>query len=172
ATQCLVVMRPKTMEVRFEGAAASGVTAKDLILALIGRIGTAGATGHVIEYTGEAIRRLSMEGRMTVCNMSIEAGARAGMIAPDDTTFTYLAGRPRAPEGERLTRAVARWGRLRSDDGATYDTRVTLDASAGAPQGTWGANTGMGADSPGRVPDPAGCATAAERQAGERALAY
>src|SRR6184192_1524376 len=114
ATQCLVVMRPKTMEVRFEGAAASGVTAKDLILALIGRIGTAGATGHVIEYTGEAIRGLSMEGRMTVCNMSIEAGARAGMIAPDDTTFTYLAGRPRArgraayPGGRALAPAEER----------------------------------------------------------------
>src|SRR5438445_797352 len=161
ATQCLVVMRPKTMEVRFDGAPAPGVTAKDLILALIGRIGTAGATGHVIEYTGEAIRGLSMEGRMTVCNMSIEAGARAGMIAPDETTFAYLAGRPRAPEGERLTRAVARWGRLRSDDGATYDTRVTLDASAGAPQVTWGTNPGMVADITGLGSDRAGCARCA-----------
>src|SRR6184192_982152 len=121
ATQCLVVMRPKTMEVRFEGAPAPGVTAKDLILALIGRIGTAGATGHVIEYTGAAIRGLSMEGRMTVCNMSIEAGARAGMIAPDETTFGYLEGRPRAPAGEPFTRAVARWRRLASDEGAVYD---------------------------------------------------
>src|ERR1044072_8667362 len=108
ATQCIMQSRPRTMEVRFEGSPAAGVTAKDLVLALIRRIGTAGATGHVIEYTGDAIRGLSMEGRMTVCNMSIEAGARAGMIAPDDTTFAYLAGRPRAPEGERFTRAVAR----------------------------------------------------------------
>src|ERR1043166_8705431 len=139
-------IRGLSMEVRFEGAPAPGVTAKDLILALIGRIGTAGATGHVIEYTGDAIRGLSMEGRMTVCNMSIEAGARAGMIAPDDTTFAYLAGRPRAPEGERFTRAVARWRRLGTDDGATYDTRVTLDAANLAPQVTWGTNPGMVAD--------------------------
>src|SRR5437588_10219499 len=138
------------MEARVTGALAPGVTAKDVILALIGRIGTAGATGHVIEYTGEAIRRLSMEGRMTVCNMSIEAGARAGMIAPDDTTFTYLAGRPRAPEGERLTRAVARWRRLKSDDGATDDTRVTVDAASVAPQVTWGTNPGMVADNTAR----------------------
>jgi len=172
ATQCLVVMRPKTMEVRFEGAPAPGVTAKDLILALIGRIGTAGATGHVIEYTGDAIRGLSMEGRMTVCNMSIEAGARAGMIAPDDTTFAYLVGRPRAPAGERLTRAVARWRRLRSDDDAIYDARVTLDAASIAPQVTWGTNPGMVADITARVPDPADFATAAEREAAERALAY
>jgi len=172
ATQCLVVMRPKTMEVRFEGAPAPGVTAKDLILALIGRIGTAGATGHVIEYTGAAIRGLSMEGRMTVCNMSIEAGARAGMIAPDDTTFGYLEGRARAPAGERFTRAVARWRRLASDEGAVYDTRVTLDAASLAPQVTWGTNPGMVADITARVPDPAGIASAAEREAVERALAY
>src|SRR5256712_8159154 len=159
ATQCLVVMRPKTMEVRFDGAPAPGVTAKDLILALIGRIGTAGATGHVIEYTGEAIRGLSMEGRMTVCNMSIEAGARAGVIAPDETTFAYPPRRPPPPEGERLTPPGARRGRRRSDDGATHDTRVTLDASALAPQVTWGTNPRMAAAITGRVPDPAGCAT-------------
>ncbi len=129
ATQCLVWSEPRTMEARLSGAAGPGVTAKDLILALIGSIGTAGATGHVIEYTGDAIRALSMEQRMTVCNMSIEAGARAGMIAPDETTFTYLAGRPRAPTGAAWTRAVAAWRGLQSDPGATYDRRVTLDAA-------------------------------------------
>ncbi len=172
ATQCLVLARPKTMEVRFEGALGPGVTAKDMILALIGRIGTAGAAGHVIEYTGEAIRRLSMEGRMTVCNMSIEAGARAGMIAPDETTFAYLAGRPRAPEGARWAMAVARWRALRSDAGVGCDARVTLDATAIAPQVTWGTSPGMVAEITGRVPDPAGFPTAAERRAAERALIY
>src|SRR5947199_173901 len=171
-TQCLVQKRPNTMEVRVDGALPRGVTAKDVILGIIGRVGVDGAVGHVIEYTGGAIRGLSMEGRMTVCNMSIEAGARAGMIAPDDTTFTYLAGRPRAPEGERLTRAVARWRRLKSDDGATYDARVAVDAASVAPQVTWGTNPGMVADITARVPDPAGFASAAERQAVERALAY
>src|SRR5213596_3243055 len=117
------------MEARVTGALAPGVTAKDVILALIGRIGTAGATGHVIEYTGEAIRALSMEERMTVCNMSIEAGARAGMIAPDETTVAYLKGRPRAPSGAAWTRAAEQWKRLRTDPGATYDKRVELDAS-------------------------------------------
>ena len=136
ATQCLVLSRPKTMEVRFDGALSPGVTPKDMILGLIGRIGTAGATGYVIEYTGEAIWRLSMEGRMTVCNMSIEAGARAGMIAPDETTFAYLEGRPRAPQGERFGRAVAGWRALRADPGARYDARVCLDASTLAPQVT------------------------------------
>src|SRR5437899_2779571 len=172
ATQCLVCARPATMEAHVTGSLADGVTAKDLILALIGRIGTAGATGHVIEYTGTAIRALSMEERMTVCNMSIEGGARAGMIAPDDTTFAYLAGRPRAPEGERFTRAVAGWRRLASDERAVYDTRVTLDAASLAPQVTWGTNPGMVADITARVPDPAGIASAAEREAVERALAY
>jgi len=172
ATQCLVLARPRTMEVRFDGAPGPGVTAKDMILALIGRIGTAGATGCVIEYTGEAIWRLSMEGRMTVCNMSIEAGARAGMIAPDETTFAYLAGRPRAPEGERFARAVERWRALRTDDGAHYDARVTVDAGTIAPQVTWGTNPGMVTDITGRVPDPAGFTTEAERRAAARALAY
>src|SRR5256714_4770183 len=165
-------MRPRTMEVRFEGAPAPGVTAKDLILALIGRIGTAGANGLVIEYAGAAIRGLSVEGRMTVCNMSIEAGGRAGMTAPDERTFDYLQGRPRAPAGERFTRAVARWRRLASDEGAVYDARVTLDAASLAPQVTWGTNPGMVAGITGRVPDPAGIAIAAEREAVERALAY
>ncbi|HZI23377.1 MAG TPA: 3-isopropylmalate dehydratase large subunit [Gemmatimonadales bacterium] len=172
ATQCLVLSRPKTMEVRFEGVLAPGITAKDLILALIGRIGTAGATGHVIEYTGDAIGRLSMEGRMTVCNMSIEAGARAGMIGPDETTFAYLAGRPRAPQGERFTRAVDRWRALATDACASYDARVTLDASAIAPQVTWGTNPGMVAEITARVPNPADYATVVERQAVERALVY
>ena len=172
ATQCLVLARPKTMEVRFEGAVASGITAKDLILALIGRIGTAGATGYVVEYTGDAIARLSMEGRMTVCNMSIEAGARAGMIGPDETTYAYLAGRPRVPQGEQFTRAVARWRGLATDAGASYDARVTLDASRIAPQVTWGTNPGMVAEITARVPDPADFATVAERQAVERALVY
>ena len=172
ATQCLVLQRPKTMEVRFDGATGPGVTAKDMILALIGRIGTAGATGYVLEYTGEAIRRLSMEGRMTVCNMSIEAGARAGMIAPDETTFAYVAGRPRAPQGADWDRAVERWRALASDLGARYDARVTLDAAAIAPQVTWGTSPGMVAEITGRVPDPAGLASEAERRAAERALAY
>jgi 3-isopropylmalate/(R)-2-methylmalate dehydratase large subunit len=172
ATQCLVVARPKTMEVRVEGALGPGVTAKDLILALIGRIGTAGATGHVIEYTGGAIRSLSMEGRMTVCNMSIEAGARAGMIAPDETTFAYLADRPRAPQGTGFARALERWRTLPSDHGAAYDASVTLDAPRIAPQVTWGTSPGMVAEITGRVPDPAGFPTEAERRAAERALQY
>ena len=174
ATQCLVASRPKTMEVRFDGTLGPGVTAKDMILALIGRIGTAGATGHVIEYRGDAVRRLSMEGRMTVCNMSIEAGARAGMIAPDDVTFAYLAGRPRAPEGEGggFRRAVAGWRALGTDEGAEFDARVTLAADTIAPQVTWGTSPGMVVEITGRVPDPAGFASAAERQAAERALQY
>src|SRR5206468_2401876 len=176
ATQCLVASRPKTMEVRFDGTLGPGVTAKDMILALIGRIGTAGATGHVIEYSGDAVRRLSMEGRMTVCNMSIEAGARAGMIAPDDVTFAYLAGRPRAPEGEGegggFRRAVEGWRALGTDEGAEFDARVTLAAGAIAPQVTWGTSPGMVVEITGRVPDPAGFASAAERQAAERALQY
>ncbi len=172
ATQCLVLARPKTMEVRVAGALGPGVTAKDLILALIGRLGTAGATGHVIEYTGEAIRSLSMEGRMTVCNMSIEAGARAGMIAPDETTFAYLADRPRAPQGAHFARALERWRTLPTDDGAAYDATVTLDAPGIAPQVTWGTNPGMVAEITGRVPDPAAFPTDAERRAAERALQY
>src|SRR5205809_6356244 len=136
ATQCLVWSKPETMEARVTGTLAPGVTAKDLILALIGRIGTAGATGHVIEYTGDAIRALTMEERMTVCNMSIEAGARAGMIAPDETTFAYLAGRPRAPAGAAWTPAVETWHELRTDPGGTYDSSVTLCALHRAPQAT------------------------------------
>src|SRR6184192_3875899 len=135
ATQCLVAMRPRTMEARFEGAPAPGVTAKDLVLALIGRIGTAGATGHVIEYTGSGVRGLSMEGRMTVCNMSIEAGARAGMIAPDETTFAYLR--------ERGVEIDERWRELPSDPDAEFDREVVIDVTAIKPQVTWGTNPGM-----------------------------
>ena len=160
------------MEARLTGTAGPGVTAKDLILALIGSIGTAGATGHVIEYTGDAIRALSMEERMTVCNMSIEAGARAGMIAPDETTFAYLAGRPRAPTGAAWTRAVEAWRGLQSDPGATYDRRVTLDAARVPPQVTWGTSPGMVTGVTGAVPDPADYPTDDERRAVSRALEY
>ena len=172
ATQCVVWSRPGTMEARLEGNRAPGVTAKDLILALIGRIGTAGATGHVIEYTGSAIRALSMEERMTVCNMSIEAGARAGMIAPDGTTENYLRGRPRAPQGAAWDRAVGKWRALATDPGATYDRTVSLDASAIAPQVTWGTSPGMVAAITERVPDPRDFTTDGERRAATRALEY
>ena len=172
ATQCLVLSKPHTMEARFTGRRSLGVTAKDLILALIGQIGTAGATGHVLEYTGEAIRALSMEERMTVCNMSIEAGARAGMIAPDETTFAYLEGRPRAPHNRDWGRAVEAWRHLASDPGATYDRRVDLDVTAVGPQVTWGTSPGMVTDIRGYVPNPADFPTPDERQAVERALAY
>jgi len=172
ATQCLVLAKPRNLEAHFTGVRAAGVSAKDLILALIGRIGTAGAAGHVIEYTGEAIRALSMEERMTVCNMSIEAGARAGLIAPDETTFDYLRGRPRAPAGGAWDSAVERWRTLRTDPGARYDTRVTLDASCVAPQVTWGTHPGMVVDITGRVPNPADLPTDHERRAAARALEY
>ncbi len=172
ATQCLVQSKPKTMVVRFEGRPPAGVGAKDLVLALIGRIGTGGATGHVLEYAGEAIRALSMEGRMTVCNMSIEAGGRAGMIAPDDTTFAYLERRPRAPTGGAWGQAVARWRELATDPGARYDRELTLDTSRLAPQVTWGTNPGMVADITGAVPDPADYEREADRQAVARALEY
>jgi 3-isopropylmalate/(R)-2-methylmalate dehydratase large subunit len=172
ATQCLVQTRPKTMVVRFEGRPGPGVGAKDFVLALIGRIGTGGATGHVIEYAGEAIRGLSMEGRMTVCNMSIEAGARAGMIAPDETTFAYLEGRARVPAGAAWSRAVARWQSLATDAGAGYDHEIALDTSRLAPQVTWGTNPGMVADITGTVPDPADYRTEGDRRAVAQALAY
>jgi len=172
ATQCLVQARPRTMEVRFAGRPAAGVTPKDFILALIGRIGIGGAAGHVIEYTGEAVRSLTMEGRMTVCNMSIEAGARAGMIAPDEVTFAYLRGRPRAPTGAAWDRATAAWRELGSDAGARYDREVVLDTSTLAPQVTWGTNPGMVTDITGRVPDPSELEVESERRAAERALEY
>jgi len=171
ATQCIVLAKPKNLEARITGSRAPGVSAKDLILALIGKIGTAGAAGHVIEYTGDAIRALSMEERMTVCNMSIEAGARAGMIAPDDVTFAYLHGRPRAPTGAAWTAALSRWRTLRSDPSARYDAQVQLDASKVGPQVTWGTTPGMVADIGGRVPDPAKLPET-EREAAVRALEY
>ena len=172
ATQCVVQARPRTMDIHFAGLPEPGISAKDLILAVIRQIGTAGATGHVIEYTGEAIRALSMEARMTVCNMSIEAGARAGMVAPDETTFAYLADRPRAPTGIEWERAVASWRSLGSDPGAEYDQRIVIDASSVQPQVTWGTSPGMTADITGRVPHPDDAGSAAERQSYQRALEY
>lgn len=150
ATQCLLQRKPKTFAVNVEGALPPGVTAKDLILAIIGKIGVDGGTGHVIEYRGDAIRALSMEERMTICNMSIEGGARAGMIAPDETTIEYLRGRPRVPQGAAWDEAVARWRTLRTDDGAAFDKSVTIDASGLAPMVTFGTNPGMviGIDEP------------------------
>jgi 3-isopropylmalate/(R)-2-methylmalate dehydratase large subunit len=172
ATQCVVQDRPRTMEIRFAGLPERGVSAKDLILALIRRIGTAGATGHVIEYTGEAIRALSMEGRMTVCNMSIEAGARAGMIAPDETTFAYLAGRPGAPTGAAWDRATKSWRALHSDPDAAYDRQIVLDAGSVEPQVSWGTSPAMTTDITGTVPHPDDASSAADRQAYRRALEY
>jgi 3-isopropylmalate/(R)-2-methylmalate dehydratase large subunit len=172
ATQCVVFQKPRNMEASITGTRVPGVSAKDLILALIGKIGTAGATGHVIEYTGDAVRALSMEERMTVCNMSIEAGARAGMIAPDEVTVAYLEGRPRTPSGAAWTKATARWRELRTDPQAAYDSRVSLDASQVGPQVTWGTTPSMVADITASVPDPAQLGTEAERRAAERALEY
>jgi 3-isopropylmalate/(R)-2-methylmalate dehydratase large subunit len=172
ATQCLPQAKPLTMEIHVKGKLQPGVTAKDLILAIIARIGTDGATGTVIEYTGEAIRALTMEERMTVCNMSIEAGARAGMIAPDETTFAYLKDKPLAPKGEDWERAVAEWKELRTDEGAVYDRRVEIDASTIAPQVTWGTSPGMGVDVTGTVPDPDSFPTETERKSARRSLEY
>ena len=172
ATQCVVQTVPRTMEIRFSGLPQPGVSPKDLILALIRQIGTDGATGHVIEYTGEAIRAMSMEGRMTVCNMSIEAGARAGMIAPDGKTLAYLAGRREAPEGREWERSVGCWSALGTDAGARYDSQVVVDAGSVQPQVTWGTSPGMTTDISGSVPDPAEAGSAAERESWERALEY
>jgi 3-isopropylmalate/(R)-2-methylmalate dehydratase large subunit len=155
ASQCLLQRKPKTFEVRFEGALRPGASAKDLVLAMIAEIGVGGATGHVIEYTGPAIRALDMEGRMTVCNMSIEAGARAGMIAPDEVTFAWLEGRKHAPQGAAWDAAVARWRELRSDDGAKFDRTLVIDASKIEPMITFGTNPGMGIPITGSVPMPA-----------------
>src|SRR5579872_3167480 len=153
ATQCLPQRKPKTMLIQVKGKLAEGVSAKDLVLGILGKIGTDGATGHVIEYAGEAVRALSMEGRMTVCNMSIEAGARAGMIAPDETTFAYIKGRPFAPSGSDWDAAVSRWRQLTSDPGAKYDTVVEINAAELAPFVTWGTNPGMVVPITGRVPE-------------------
>ena len=172
ATQCLVQAKLKVMEVRVNGVLPNGVTAKDLILGVIGQIGVDGGQGHVIEYTGEAIRSLSMAGRMTVCNMSIEAGARAGMIAPDDTTFDYMRGRPQVPQDGAFDAAVEAWRALATDPGATYDKVVEIDAAALSPFVTWGTNPGMVVPVTERVPNPASLPSEAERSAAERALKY
>ncbi|MDQ3476468.1 MAG: 3-isopropylmalate dehydratase large subunit [Actinomycetota bacterium] len=172
ATQTLTGARPKTMAVNVDGELPAGVSAKDLILALITQIGTGGGQGYVIEYRGAAIEALSMEGRMTICNMSIEAGARAGMIAPDDTTFEYLSGRPHAPKGAAWDEAVADWRTLRSDDDARFDTEVRLDASALSPFVTWGTNPGQGAPLSDSVPNPDDFADPGDRVSAQKALAY
>ncbi|MBM3944801.1 MAG: 3-isopropylmalate dehydratase large subunit [SAR202 cluster bacterium] len=172
ATQTIRQTKPKTMEVHVDGPLPFGVTAKDLILAIIGQIGVSGGRGHVIEYTGEGVRQLSMEGRMTVCNMSIEGGARAGMIAPDDTTFDYMRGRPHVPQGRDFDRAVGEWRALATDKGAKFDDRVVVEAAKLEPFVTWGTNPGMVAPITGRVPDPASYTDAGDRQSAERALQY
>ncbi len=172
ATQCLVQKKPKSMLVRFSGAVAPGVTAKDLILAVIAQIGTDGASGHVIEYAGDAIRALSMEGRMTVCNMSIEAGARAGMIAPDQTTFAYLKNRQFAPEQSRWVETENYWKTLKTDTGARFDSVVEINAARIAPFVTWGTNPGMAAPVTGEVPGPDRGVNESERSSIARALEY
>jgi 3-isopropylmalate/(R)-2-methylmalate dehydratase large subunit len=172
ATQCLLQRQPKTYEVRVEGQLDKGVSAKDIILALIAQIGVGGGTGHVFEYTGKAIRSLSMEQRMTICNMSIEGGARAGMVAPDDTTFNYLHDREFVPKGPAWDQAVAKWRRLRTDDDATYDKTVTLDASKLTPMITYGTNPGMGMSITDRIPDPDRLTDPDQKAALDKALRY
>src|SRR5580700_4209789 len=172
ATQTLPQSKPKTFRIAVEGKLPLGVTAKDIILAIIGKIGTDGATGSVIEYAGSAIRELSMEGRMTICNMSIEAGARAGMIAPDETTFAYLQNRKFSPKGEAWERAVAEWSKLPSDPGAKFDRELTIDAATLAPYVSWGTSPGMVAPVTSSVPDPAKASNEADRKSFERALEY
>jgi 3-isopropylmalate/(R)-2-methylmalate dehydratase large subunit len=172
ATQCLLQREPKTFEIRLEGRLPAWVTAKDMILTVISRIGVNGGAGHVLEYTGQAIRAMDMEARMTICNMSIEAGARAGLIAPDETTFAYLAGRPNAPQGAAWEQAVERWRSLPGDPGAQFDRSVTLDASAIEPMVTYGTNPGAAIPVHGRIPDPARVADANQKSALEKALAY
>lgn len=172
ATQCLVAKKSRNMLVRVDGRLADGVGAKDLALAIIGRIGTAGGTGYAIEFGGEAVRALSMEGRMTLCNLAIEAGARSGMVAVDRTTIDYLRDRPLAPKGPEWDRAVADWATLVSDDDAQFDAVVELDAAAIAPQVTWGTSPEMVCGIDGRVPDPARLTDPVRREGVERALAY
>jgi len=173
ATQCMVQNRPRSMRVGYDGALGFGVTAKDLILGTLGQLGVGGMTGHVVEYAGPAIQELSMEGRMTVCNMTIEGGGRAGMIAPDDTTFAWFAQpRPGAPSGADLDAAVERWRGLRSDDGAAFDREIAVDAAAISPQVTWGTNPGMVRAVTDRVPSPEEFDSPADRDATERALHY
>ena len=171
ATQCLVQRRPKTMRINYSGELAPGVTAKDLILATIGRLGVSGMVGQTVEYAGDTIRGLSMENRMTICNMTIEGGGRAGMIAPDETTFEWMSGRPGVPDD--FDAAVAAWRELPSDEGAEFDTDVEIDAAAISPMVTWGTNPGMVAQVTEAVPDPSGWGDGpADREAAERALAY
>jgi 3-isopropylmalate/(R)-2-methylmalate dehydratase large subunit len=172
ATQCIPQRRPRSMELLLEGTPPEGITAKDLILAMIGHIGVSGGGGHVVEYRGEAIRALSMEERMTICNMSIEAGARAGMISPDQTTFDYLRGRELGPTDEELETLSEEWSALATDEGATFDRRVRLDVGALEPQVTWGTNPGMVVPISGAVPDPSSYEDAAAREGAQRALAY
>ena len=170
ATQCLPQVKPRTMRITYEGEPGFGVTAKDMILGTIGQISAAGAVGHAVEYAGAPIAALSIEGRMTICNMSIEAGARAGMIAPDEVTFEYVEGRPGAPAD--FADAVERWRALPTDAGAAFDTEITVDTAALSPQVTWGTNPGQVVPVTGRVPDPAAFEGPADREAAERALAY
>jgi len=172
ATQCLLQKKPKTYEVRVNGLLANGVSAKDIILALIAKIGVGGGTGHVLEYSGEAIRGLTMEQRMTICNMSIEGGARAGMIAPDDTTFEYLYGRESAPKGEEWDSAVSKWQALPSDEGAAYDKSITLNAVDLEPMITYGTNPGMGMKITDRIPTADAFAEASQKTAFEKAMTY
>jgi 3-isopropylmalate/(R)-2-methylmalate dehydratase large subunit len=172
ATQCLVQSRSKTMHIVVNGKRPRGVTAKDIVLAIIGKIGISGGNGHVAEYGGEAIRGLSMDGRMTVCNMTIEGGARAGMVAPDETTFAYLEGRPFVPRGKAFQEAVERWKLLNTDADAKFDTTVELHTKDIAPQVTWGTNPGMVSGVTSRVPDPGSFADLNDQKATERALIY
>ena len=172
ATQTLWQRRPHSMRITVDGTLGQGVTPKDVILAIIARIGAAGGTGHVIEYAGSVFRAMSMEGRLTVCNMSIEAGARAGMVAPDETTYTYLKGRPFAPKGEMWDRAETYWRTLPSDEGATFDREVSLDAADIAPMVTWGTSPEDAAPITSAIPDPAAASSAERRDAMSRALAY
>ncbi|MBN9011339.1 MAG: 3-isopropylmalate dehydratase large subunit, partial [Rhizobiales bacterium] len=172
ATQTLIQKKAKNMRITVDGAPPPGVTAKDIILAIIGEIGTAGGTGHVMEYAGEAIRGLSMEGRMTVCNMSIEGGARAGLIAPDAATFAYIKGRPKAPKGAAWDQAMRYWETLSTDDGAQFDREVKLDAASLPPIVTWGTSPENVTTIDGKVPDPAAITDPDKRRAVERSLAY
>ena len=172
ATQCLLQRKSKTYRVLVEGSLKNGVTAKDIILNLISRIGIGGATAHIFEYCGSTIRALSMEERMTVCNMSIEAGARAGLIAPDDTTYQFLSTRPLAPKGAEWDAAVARWKQLPTDEGATYDRSITINADELEPMITFGTNPGMGIPVTGRIPDPSSVADPIERESLAKALRY
>jgi 3-isopropylmalate/(R)-2-methylmalate dehydratase large subunit len=172
ATQTLPQRKPRPMEVRVDGVLPTGVTGKDIVLGIIGRIGIGGGIGHVIEYTGSAIRGLSMEGRMTVCNMSIEGGARAGLVAPDDTTFAYVEGRSHAPKGAAWEAALDSWRQLRTDAGALYERTVTINPSELVPHVTWGTNPGMVAPVNGRVPDPTAARSEDDRHSIEQALRY